>query len=105
MRIAEAILKTWQFGPLTLLVDSHSIDRTAERNLSPFAVDRVIQKLMNSTKELQSIEPGSQVWIWDPAQEIGLGMRRLGTEENLRYVFKTVVGSAPYDGQIPVITV
>jgi hypothetical protein len=105
MKIQEAVLKTWQFGPLTLMVDSHSIDRTIQRNVSPFSVDRVIKKLMNSTKELESIAPGSQVWVWDPVQEVGLGMRRLGTEENLRYLFKTVIGTAPYDGPIPVITV
>jgi hypothetical protein len=101
--LTEALVGELNFGPLKIMVDQHTIDRSIQRYVSPFGVDRVLKQLPSIIDELRKVEPGQQVWVYDQAQNIALGMRRLGTEQNLRFLFKTVVGDRPYDSDMPVI--
>ena len=101
--LTEALVGELNFGPLKIMVDQHTIDRSIQRYVSPFGVDRVLKQLPTIIDQLRGIDPGQQVWVYDQAQNIALGMRRLGTEQNLRFLFKTVVGDRPYDSDMPVI--
>lgn len=101
--LTEDLVGELNFGPLKIMVDQHTIDRSIQRYVSPFGVDRVLKQLPGVIDQLRGVEPGQQVWVYDQAQNIAIGMRRLGTDQNLRYLFKTVVGDRPYDSDMPVI--
>jgi hypothetical protein len=105
--VIEAAIGTLTIGGITIVVDEHVMDQTIDRQVLPTDVDRVLRKLPQIKTQITQLESGQKFWVYDPAQEVGLGCRMINPER-LRIQFKTVIGpreGAPYDGPVPVLTV
>ena len=102
--ITEAMIGTLNIGGIILVVDEHALEQSIDRMVLPTDVDRVIRKLPTIKQQLEQVDSGQKFWVYDPTLEVGLGMRSINPE-NLKYQFKTVVGSRPYESDVPVLEV
>jgi hypothetical protein len=98
----ETIIGNLHFPQLTVAIDDHAVDRTRTRGINPHAIDQSLKKLNNIADQLAQVAPNSQVWAYDPETQLGLGMRRISSQ-NMLFKLKTVVNSRPFDGPIPII--
>lgn len=98
----ETTIGHLQFPQLTVAIDDHAVDRTRTRGINPHAIDQSLKKLNNIADQLAQVAPNSQVWAYDPETQLGLGMRRISSQ-NMLFKLKTVVNSRPFDGPIPII--
>jgi hypothetical protein len=100
--LAEAVKSTTIRG-IKLNIDmDHLIQRMTERNLHYKEVGKMIENLPNLLAEIVKIEPGHQFWVWDPALNVGLGMRKINNNPTL--TLKTAISSPPKGDRNPVIT-
>ena len=98
----ETIIGNLHFPQLTVAIDDHAVDRTRTRGINPHAIDQSLKKLNSIADQLAQVAPNSQVWAYDPETQLGLGMRRISSQ-NMLFKLKTVVNSRPFDGPIPII--
>lgn len=98
----ETTIGHLQFPRLTIAIDDHAVDRTRTRGINPHAIDQSLKKLNGIADQLAQVEPNAQVWAYDPETQLGLGMRRISSQ-NMLFKLKTVVNSRPFDGPIPII--
>ena len=98
----ETTIGHLQFPQLTVAIDDHAVDRTRTRGINPHAIDQSLKKLNSIADQLAQVAPNSQVWAYDPETQLGLGMRRISSQ-NMLFKLKTVVNSRPFDGPIPII--
>lgn len=98
----ETTIGHLQFPRLTIAIDDHAVDRTRTRGINPHAIDQSLKKLNSIADQLAQVEPNTQVWAYDPETQLGLGMRRISSQ-NMLFKLKTVVNSRPFDGPIPII--
>jgi len=98
----ETIIGNLHFPQLTVAIDDHAVDRTRTRGINPHAIDQSLKKLNGIADQLAQVEPNTQVWAYDPETQLGLGMRRISSQ-NMLFKLKTVVNSRPFDGPIPII--
>jgi hypothetical protein len=98
----ETTIGHLQFPRLTIAIDDHAVDRTRTRGINPHAIDQSLKKLNGIADQLAQVEPNTQVWAYDPETRLGLGMRRISSQ-NMLFKLKTVVNSRPFDGPIPII--
>jgi predicted nucleotidyltransferase/GNAT superfamily N-acetyltransferase len=98
----ETVIGNLHFPQLTIAVDDHSIDRTRTRGIDPHTIDLSLRKLNAVADQLAQIEPNAQVWAYDAANNLGLGLRRISSRDML-FKLKTVVADRPFDGAIPII--
>ncbi len=101
-QIGEDIIGHLHFPNITIAVDDHAIERTQTHGVNPRAIDTVLKKLSSIANDLNQLEVNNKVWVYDPASNIALGLRRISSREPL-FKLKTVVGDKPYDGQTPII--
>ena len=78
------------------------VDRTRTRGISPAAIDQSLKKLSSIADQLAQMEVNNTVWVYDVANNLGMGLRRISSQ-NMLFKLKTVVGARPYDGAIPII--
>jgi hypothetical protein len=90
-------------GDLEFYVDRHSFDQAVRRNVLPSDIDRVLKKMPGIKEKLEDIPGGQQFWVYDPALKVGVGFRKI-KDDLFRFILKTVVGSRPFDGPNPIIT-
>jgi len=98
----ETIIGNLHFPRLTIAVDDHAVDRTRTRGISPAAIDQSLKKLSSIADQLAQMEVNNTVWVYDVANNLGMGLRRISSQ-NMLFKLKTVVGARPYDGVIPII--
>jgi len=101
-QIGEAIIGHLHFPNVTIAVDDHAIERTQTHGVDPKSIDVVLKKLSSIADELNQLEVNNKVWVYDPATNVALGLRRISSREPV-FKLKTVVGDRPYDGQTPII--
>jgi hypothetical protein len=89
-------------GNIVIFVDDHALEQAVKRNILPSDVDRVIKQFPAVENQIAQIDNGQKFWVFDPKLDVGLGMRKIS--DSLKVMLKTVVGSRPYDGQLPVIS-
>jgi Domain of unknown function (DUF6321) len=90
-------------GDMDIEVDSHSINQSISRFVSPRSVDKVLKKFPTVEDKISKIPDGHKFWVFDVTNDVAVGMRCLDAE-NKRYRLMTVVGSKPYNGPTPIIT-
>jgi hypothetical protein len=100
----EAVIGNLHFPQLTIAVDDHAIDRTRTRGISPATIDLSLKKLNSIADQLSQMEVNNTVWVYDVANNLGMGLRRISSKDML-FKLKTVIASKPYDGVIPVIEI
>ena len=100
----EAVIGNLHFPKLTIAVDDHAIDRTRTRGINPQRIDVSLKKLSSIADQLEQMEVNNTVWVYDVANNIGMGLRRISSRDML-FKLKTVIASKPYDGVIPVIEI
>ena len=98
----ETTIGHLQFPRLTIAIDDHAVDRTRTRGISPAAIDQSLKKLSSIADQLAQMEVNNTVWVYDVANNLGMGLRRISSQ-NMLFKLKTVVGARPYDGAIPII--
>ena len=98
----ETIIGNLHFPQLTVAIDDHAVDRTRTRGISPAAIDQSLKKLSSIADQLAQMEVNNTVWVYDVANNLGMGLRRISSQ-NMLFKLKTVVGARPYDGVIPII--
>ena len=98
----ETIIGNLHFPQLTVAIDDHAVDRTRTRGISPAAIDQSLKKLSSIADQLSQMEVNNTVWVYDVANNLGMGLRRISSQ-NMLFKLKTVVGARPYDGAIPII--
>lgn len=98
----ETIIGNLHFPQLTVAIDDHAVDRTRTRGISPAAIDQSLKKLSSIADQLAQMEVNNTVWVYDVANNLGMGLRRISSQ-NMLFKLKTVVGARPYDGAIPII--
>jgi len=101
-QIGEDIIGHLHFPNVTIAVDDHAIERTQTHGVDPHSIDVVLKKLSSVADELNQLEVNNKVWVYDPATNVALGLRRISSREPL-FKLKTVVGDRPYNGQTPII--
>jgi len=93
-----------KFSGFEIAVDKHSMDQAVNRNVLPSDVDRVLKKIIGIQDQIKSIPSGQQFWVYSSSLDVGLGFRK-SQDNSLKLLLKTVTGSKPYDGPIPVLVV
>jgi hypothetical protein len=105
MRIQE-LIEGIKVGNLNIngvlyVVDKHSLEQSVVRNVLPSDVDRVLKKV--NPELYDSIDNGQQVWVYDEELNVGIGLRRIS--DGFKFMLKTVVSSAPFNGPTPILRV
>ena len=101
-QIGEDTIGYLHFPTVTIAVDDHAIERTQTHGVDPQAIDTVLKKLSSIADDLNQLEVNNKVWVYDPATNVALGLRRISSRTPL-FKLKTVVGDKPYNGQTPII--
>lgn len=106
MRLLELLTET-RVGDITtkdfkLFVSSHVIDRVIERGLPFLSVDKIIRKLSTIKDDILTLEDGQKFWVFDPAIDISLGMRKINDRQLL---LSTAIEGEAWDSPVPHFTV
>ena len=100
----ETVIGNLHFPRLIIAVDDHAIDRTRTRGINPQRIDVSLKKLSSIADQLEQMEVNNTVWVYDVANNIGMGLRRISSRD-MRFKLKTVVADRPYDGVTPIIEI
>jgi len=100
--LEEAELGRITTGRWLVIIDSHSMDQTIDRQVLPTDVDRVIAKIPTVERQIEQIANGQQFWLYDHLLTTGLGMRMINKEQG-RLILKTLLDKRPWDGPTPII--
>ena len=91
----EAKIGTLHFPTVIVDIDDHAIDRANTRKVNVRSIDAVLKKLESITDQLLALELGNKVWVYDPALNVSLGMRRISSRQP-KFLLKSVLPSAPH---------
>lgn len=91
----EDKIGTMHFPTVIVDIDDHAIDRANTRKVNVRSIDAVLKKLESITDQLLSLELGNKVWVYDPALNVSLGLRRISSREP-KFLLKSVLPSAPH---------
>ncbi len=95
-------LKNLMISGINLDIDmDHLMQRMGQRAVGHHEVSRMIKQLPTLLSKINEIEAGQQFWIWNSAERIGLGFRKLN--DSPKIILKTAISRRPYDLN-PVIT-
>ena len=91
----EGTIGTLHFPSVIVDVDDHAIDRANTRRVNVKSVDAVLKKLELVRDQLQALELGNKVWVYDPELNLSIGLRRISSRAP-KFLLKTVLPSAPH---------
>jgi len=92
--LVETKIGILTIGEYRVEIDSHTIERSIDRFVSPRAVDRTLKKISQVGKDIEKIDDGTRFFIIDQTEGISLGIRKI---QDKKLIFKTVVNSIkPY---------
>jgi hypothetical protein len=93
-RLKEGVVGRLKYGSILFVIDDHAIHRTAERDVDPHAVDRVLKRLATKPELVDSIDSGQQFWIYSADDDTAVGLRRL-MQDRPEFKVKTTLPHRP----------
>jgi hypothetical protein len=102
--LVEKIVKKDMINGIHVWFNDHALDRAHEREVSPRAVDAILERLHTLVGNIESVEPHYEFWVYYDAFSTGAGFRRMPDKgDALCVVLNTVISDPPHEqGSNPV---